>query len=155
MRHAAVVIRCAAVIALTAWAFLPASAQSEGVLKGVGGVRLEILGDDLPVPSATLQADVEAQLRQAGIVVDPIRAARLRLLIAIFRPEGMPDNYIYSALLQLDEQALTRRGQTNSVTWQSEVVLGLTRRDDPERFRGSMKSLVQEFVNAYLAANPK
>jgi hypothetical protein len=155
MRHAATIVRCAAVIALIACASLPAAAQPEAVLKGVGGVRLEILGDDLPVPNATLQADVEAQLRQAGIVVDPIRAARLRLLIAIFRPEGLPDNYIYSALLQLDEQALTRRGQADSVTWQSEVVLGLALRDDPERFRGSIKTLVQEFVNAYLAANPK
>jgi len=142
-------------IALLACASTPAAAQPEAVLKGVGGIRLEILGDDLPVPKATLQADVEAQLRQGGIVVDPIRAARLRLLIAVFRPEGMPDNYIYSALLQLDEQALTRRGQTDSVTWQSEVVLGLTLRDDPERFRGSIKSLVQEFVSEYLAANPK
>ena len=155
MRRTGAVIRWAAMIALLACASTPAAAQPEAVLKGVGGIRIEILGDDLPVPKATLQADVEAQLRQGGIVVDPIRAARLRLLIAVFRPEGMPDNYIYSALLQLDEQALTRRGQTDSVTWQSEVVLGLTLRDDPERFRGSIKSLVQEFVSEYLAANPK
>src|SRR5262249_17158005 len=99
--------------------------------------------------------DVETQLRQGGVVVDPLRAARLRLLIAIFRPEGLPDNYIYSALLQLDELALTRRGQADSVTWQSEVVPGLTLRSDPQRFRGSLRSLVEEFVNAYLAANPK
>jgi len=149
------IIRCAAAIALITCASLPADAQPEAVLKGVGGVRLEILGDDLPVPSATLQADLEAQLRQAGIVVDPIRAARLRLLIAIFRPGELPDNYIYSALLQLDEQALTRRGQADSVTWQSAVVLGLALRNDLERFHDSMKGLVQEFVNAYLAANPK
>jgi hypothetical protein len=155
MRHAVVAIRYAVAIALIACAALPAVAQPEAVLKGVGGVRLEILGDDLPVPKATLQADVETQLRQGGVVVDPLRAARLRLLIAIFRPDGLPDNYIYSALLQLSEQALTRRGQADSVTWQSEVVLGLTLRNDPERFRGSMRSLVEEFVNAYLAANPK
>jgi hypothetical protein len=114
------------------------------------------MGDDLPVPNATLQTDVELQLRQAGIIVDPIRAARLRLLIAIFRPDGLPANYIYSAQIQLDEQALTRRGlAADAMTWQSEVVLGLALCDDPERFRGAIQKLVHEFVNAYLAANPR
>jgi hypothetical protein len=149
-------IRHAVVIALIALACLPAAAQPEGILKGVGGIRLEIAGDDLPVPSATLQTDVEQRLRQSGIIVDPIRAARLRILIAIFRPEGLPANYIYSAQLQLDEQALTRRGSSaDAVTWQSGIVLGLAARDDAERFRGVIQDLVKEFVNAYLAANPK
>ena len=143
-------------ITLIAFVCLPVAAQQEGILKGLGGIRLEIMGDDLPVPKATLLTDVERQLRQAGIIVDPIRAARLRLLIAIFRPEGLPANYIYSAQLQLDEQAVSRRGlASDAVTWQSEVVLGLALRDDPERFRGAIQDLVHEFVNAYLAANPR
>jgi hypothetical protein len=156
MRPAVEVIRCAVVIALIAFVCLPVAPQQEGILKGLGGVRLEIMGDDLPVPNATLQTDVELQLRQAGIIVDPIRAARLRLLIAIFRPDGLPAHYIYSAQIQLDEQALTRRGlAADAMTWQSEVVLGLALRDDPERFRGAIQKLVHEFVNAYLAANPR
>jgi hypothetical protein len=127
-----------------------------GDSQGTGGIHLEIMGNDLPVPSATLQTQVELQLRQSGITVDPIRAARLELLIAVFRPDGLPDNYIYSAQLQLEERALTRRGPSaDVVTWQSEVVLGLALRDDPERFRGAIQGLVQEFVNAYLAANPR
>ena len=146
---------CAVVITVIAFVCLPVAAQQEGILKGVGGIRLEIVGDDLPIPNATLQTDIELQLRQAGIIVDPIRATRVRLLIAIFRPEGLPANYIYAAQLQLDEQAVTRRGQADSVTWQSEVALGLALRDDPERFRGTVQSLTHEFVNAYLTANPK
>jgi hypothetical protein len=94
------------VITLIAFVCLPVAAQQEEILRGLGGIRLEIMGDDLPVPNATLRTDVELQLRQAGIIVDPIRAARLRLLIAIFRPEGLPANYIYSAQFQLDEQTV-------------------------------------------------
>ena len=151
-------IRWAVVIALIALICLPVAAQEGSILKGLGGVRLEVAGDDLPVPATTLQTDAELGLRQAGLIVDQIRAARLRLLIAIFRPEGLPTNYIYSAQLQLDERALTRRGESaDVVTWQSDIVLGLGLRDDPEteRFRSVIRSLIHEFTSAYLAANPK
>lgn len=150
-------IRCAVVvITLIALACRPVAAQEESVLKGLGGVRLEILGDDLPVPVATLQADAEQGLRQAGVIVDPLRAARLRLLIAILRPDGLPANYIYSAQLQLDERVLTRRGlSAEVVTWESKVVVGLALRDDAGRFHAVIQELVHEFITAYLAANPK
>ena len=149
-------IRCVVVITLIGLAGLPATAQEESVLKGLGGVRLEIVGDNLPVPAATLQTDVERQLRQAGIVVDPLRAARLRVLVATFRPDGLPTNYIYSAQVQLDERALTRRGlSAQVVTWDSETVLGLGVLDDTERFRVVIQKLTQEFIDAYAAANPK
>jgi hypothetical protein len=149
-------IACVVVITLIALVFLPAAAQEESVLKGMGGVRFEIAGDNLPVPAATLRADVEQRLREAGIIVDPLRAARLRLLIASFRPDGLPTNYVYSAQLQLDERALTRRGlSAEVVTWESETVLGLAILDDTERFRASIQNLVQEFIRAYVAANPK
>jgi hypothetical protein len=149
-------IRCGAVMMLITLACLPAAAQEESVLKGIGGVRFEIAGDNLPVPAATLRAEVELRLRGAGIIVDPLRAARLRLLIASFRPDGLPTNYVYSAQLQLDERALTRRGlSAEVVTWESETVLGLAILDDTEHFRASIQNLVQEFISAYVAANPK
>jgi hypothetical protein len=149
-------IACVVVIALIALACLTAAAQEESVLKGLGGVRVDIAGDNLPVPAATLQTDVELQLRQAGIIVDPLRAARLRVLIASFRPDGLPTNYIYSVQLQLDERALTRRGQSAEVvTWVSEIVLGLGILDETERFRAVVQRLAQEFARAYVAANPK
>ena len=149
-------IRWTAMIVLTALAWLPAAAQEESVLKGLGGVRVEVVGDKLPVPAATLQSDVELRLRRAGIIVDPIRAPRLRLLIAVFRPEALPANYVYSAQVQLDERALTRRGlNAEVVTWESETVLGLGVLDDTDRFRAAVQTLVQEFADAYAAANPK
>ena len=149
-------IACVAVITLIALASLRVTAQEESVLKGLGGVRVEIAGDNLPVPAATLQTDVELELRQKGIVVDPLRAARLRILIASFRPDGLPTNYIYSVQLQLDEHALTRRGQSAEVvTWESEIVLGLGILDEAERFRAVVQRLAQEFASAYVAANPK
>ena len=149
-------IRCAVMITLIAVAWLPATAQEESVLKGLGGVRVEIVGDSLPVPAATIQSEVELRLRQAGITVDPIRAPRVRLLVAVFRPDGLPTNYIYSVQLQLDERALTRRGlNAEVVTWESEIVLGLGIRDETDRFRSAIQSVVQEFASAYAAANPK
>lgn len=149
-------IRFVAVITLIVLAWLPATAQEESVLKGLAGVRLEIVGDNLPVPAPALQTDVELRLRQAGIVVDPLRAARLRVLVATFRPDGLPTNYIYSAQVQLDERALTRRGlSAQVVTWDSEIVLGMGVVDDTERFRAVIQKLTQEFIDAYAAANPK
>jgi len=111
-----------------------------------------------------LKTDVELKLRLAGIKVisfeefqkTPASAASLILNISIIKTSR--SWYAFYAELNLMESAITlRHFQTlkyfGMVSWESKGFIGYT--PDLSTVRNVAKDLVDEFVTAYLAVNPK
>jgi hypothetical protein len=125
----------------------------------VEGLDSEIEKDGLN--AATLKTDMELQLRGAGIKVlsreelYQIKGATgLYLNVHVLKHDSA--GYIYNVNLSLKEEArLIRMAYLAplATTWESEVSLGVT--PNISDIRATVKDLVDEFIDMYLAANPK
>jgi len=133
-------------------------------LTGVG-VLVEEMNPDAEkdgLARSTLQTDVELKLRQAGIRVlskDEWLAApgrpSLYLNVNTFSRTGL---YAYCILLKVKQRVtLIRNLATTSwgTTWDSRGFMGTVGADNLHTVRDDVRDQVDQFINAYLAANPK
>lgn len=155
----------------------PALADSEferATLKGLTGVNVlvEKLHADVEregLAQSTLRTDVELKLRQAGIRVltekemlaTPTRGAPyLYLTVGATKGTGTLAG-VYSLYIRLELRQsviLERNPSITSVgvtTWDSTAHLGIVPVHSLSAVRGIVRDAVDEFINAYLAANPK
>lgn len=129
------------------------------VVVSVEGLNAEIEKEGLK--AATLKADTELQLRGAGLKVlsreefYKIKGATgLYLKVHVLKHDSA--GYVYNVSLSLKEKAhLTRIPYLAplATTWESDVSLGIT--PNISDIRATVNALVNEFVDMYLAANPK
>ena len=161
-----------AVLALAVGLVAPAVAQDfEGeraTLAGLTGVRVVVEGMNLDaekdgLAESTLQTDVELKLRQAGIRVltreegfaDPgfphlyLNVGTLRIRTGF---------YVYCIRLELKQRVVLIRNlaiTSLGVTWQARGIVGSVGADRLHTVRDDVRDQVDQFLNAYLAANPK
>lgn len=160
----------------------PTSTQSRSVyvaddietLRGLRGVyvvvetiRADI--EDAGLTTEQLQTDVELRLRKVGVRVlseSEWLATRekpyLYVNINVFKTDPGGDVYYpYSISVALIQQVYLRRRNSNeqlvltpATTW-NKGLLGLLGRDKLRSVREDVGELIDMFINAYLAANPK
>ena len=115
------------------------------------------------VGESQLQTRVEAKLRQAGIRVltqeegDKAPASPyLYLNINSTQMQGKPLFASVAIALELQERVVLQRGKKTAfaATW-STATVGTVPADDVRSIYDRVGDLVDEFVNDYLAANPK
>ena len=157
-------LRTLAVLALVLHA-QTAVAQSRGLgsesLRGLTSVKL-VVEDVGPagaavVDTTSLRIQVEYELRQAGIVVSDTALPLLYLNINLIpTPDGYA--YAYSYLLTLSDlvtlQRLPRGAHPVAVTWYEAGTGYAGREVVSAEVPRATRSLVQSFLNDYLAANP-
>jgi hypothetical protein len=104
--------------------------------------------------ASTLQTDVELKLRQAGIRVEET-TAYLYVRVTTLKREAM---YAYSMTANLSQHVVLVRDpaiSANAVTWNALGGIGMVGSARLSVIRDYVRDVVDEFVNAYLAANPK
>src|SRR5262245_31936254 len=134
-------------------------------LKGIRAVKVLIgeIGPEaqkLGLAKSTLTTDVELRLRQVGITVLPSGESGSPVLyvrVLVVMSSGV---YAYSLDVQLyDYVTLVRNPtdkQTIAATWNALPGVGMTgSAQASEAIRQNLRDMVDQFVNAYLAANPK
>jgi hypothetical protein len=113
----------------------------------------------------TLQTDVELRLREAGVPVLLKSEALKRpgcpiLYLSVIVLERESGGYAYSADVELTEQVtLVRKPAVIAIgatTWHARSIVGVVGASElAETVRGTVRDQVAQFVNVYLAANPK
>ena len=110
---------------------------------------------------ATIRTDVELKLRQAGIHVlaKPLETDFAIVLVSILSIERPTGGFAYSIKLEIAQRVRLDRAPRSQVagkTWGARDVVGVVGTD---RFvhviRENVKDMTDEFLNAYLAANPR
>ncbi len=112
----------------------------------------------------TLQTDVELRLRQAGIRVLTKEESQLTLSVPVLyvkvRTIKSRDSTSYAFYIAVDlaQTATLLRDQTKFqkgvTTWKALDTLGTVGRRKITTLRDEVRDMVDEFINAYLAANP-
>ncbi len=112
-----------------------------------------------------IHTDVELKLRQAGITVltkeewsatHPAGLPYLYVNVQAFKQrEGL---YAFNVIVELDQSVRLVRNpsvRASVATWRATPVLGTTGERDLGSVRERVRDLTDQFINAYLAANPK
>lgn len=167
--------RWTTILGLVVWSFAmpapPALAQTQNddikSVRGLPGVGVVILGlpdrstDPAVATTGEIQADVEAQLRQAGIRV----LSRAEVATTPSRPyieikmafvHAPADGYFYIVQLTMRQSAVLTSGQTLSVRTFEDAAAEWTKAADSERrVRAAIKEEVSRFINLWGVANRK
>lgn len=130
---------------------------------GVGGnTAIQGFDDGAHELSTQLIDDARLILRQAGIAaptssfyLDGEAVPGLEVNVSIGYEEDF-GAYVYSVDVKLEQPVITGQGEKiRAATWDSQVA-GIAGKDEmPEAVRGRVKHLVDLFLRAYLAENPK
>ena len=136
-------------------------------LSGLRGIyvlveKIEPFAERMGLTKSTLQADVEAKLRQAGvrILTKDEWVAELGKPVLSLHVNAIPQSlglYVFSIQLRLNQGVrLTRDPSIESMatTW-SVVMVGTIGADQLVQVRDSVRGRVDEFIQAYLAVNPR
>ncbi len=161
------ILRCGASVAAFFALLCPLkAATSDPGLKGISevGVRVSSLGVDekrAGLTEAQLLEDVQAKLKQSGLrVVDMDKAAGIYLDL---HPKcahiGQSRSFVYSVLLFFRQPVLTAREPRtlllDAITW-SDGEGGISPEEKlTTHVREATAGLVDSFLRAYLAENPK
>jgi hypothetical protein len=147
--------------------------QSEReTLVGLAGVKVvvEKIDPDAERDGLTRSAlltDVELKLRQVGIPVLSEMDWKgtpgwpyLYLEVGFLRNVSAPPLVLYAFHISLhlnQEVRLERNLKIGGIaaTWQARGMVGTTGPNDLRKVRETVRDMVDEFINAYLAANPK
>jgi hypothetical protein len=146
--------------------------HSRQTLAGLRGVHVDVWGvrEDAQrhgLSETQLQTDVELRLREAGIEVlsmdDLLRTAGVPVLHVtagtMHLSDSMSGVYAYCVSVELEQG--THLARTPSVhvigrTWNATGMFGVVGANHlEERVRRDVRDLTDQFINAYLAANPK
>jgi len=151
---------------------MTAAADNETQRKTLAGlqavyVTIETLDSEVErdgLSESAIQTDVELKLRQAGIPVltheQWLRTpgkAWLYLNVNVHKEQSW-GGYVYGIKLHLiQEVTLTRapRTITDAATWEAVGKVGIAGQARLSSIRDSAKDMVDQFINAHLAANPK
>jgi len=134
----------------------------KGIAVVIGDLRPDAIADGLD--SAQLKTDVELRLRKAGIKVfdkigDPDNTNLATLDININTIKSTEGLYSYSLILDVSELVRLIRPVpklTSGVTWRSTSNVGYVGAlNMPASLRQTVSDGTDEFINAYLAQNPK
>lgn len=137
-------------------------------LKGLQGFYIQV--DRLPyevedggLTKADIQRDIELLLRKGGAVVltreqaaDSPNAPRLHVRLLAGKPKNSPF-YNYCVTMSFSQAATLTRDPgvaVDAITWH-EVGLGMAKKKDLVRVREILTDMANDFLNAYLAENPK
>jgi len=147
----------------------PAQTQKDDLasLRGLPGVGVQVLGlpgrstDPAVMTTGEVQADVEAQLRQAGIrLLSPAELATtpsrpyIEINFGFVRTPG--DIHFYIVQVTMRQSAVLTSGQVMSVrTFEDATAEWTSAADRPARLRAAVKEEVSRFVNAWGIANRK
>jgi hypothetical protein len=147
----------------------PARAQSDtdlsrATLRGVAGVAvvIENLKQDAQLDGlhqADIQADVELELRRAGIRVltdtESAYAAAQPWLYVDVNTVKRDGEYLFAVGVHLNQSVTLASGERAfAATWQISFVGSVGAANLPQ-VRGEVTGTVRKFVGAWLAANPK
>ena len=138
-------------------------------LAGLKGIYVEMESIDSEVErdglsASAIQTDVELKLRQAGVTVlthdQWLRTTGKPWLYLNVNVHKEPSwgGYVYGIKLHLiQEVTLTRAPRTiiDAATWEAVGSVGIAGQARLSHIRDAAKDMVDQFINAYLAANPK
>lgn len=162
----------AALLALLVAVSHVAAAQTDSARSAEVGLRglaaLTVIVDDLPPAAANallfdvqVRTDVELRLRRAGVRVLPeaqAPAGAPYLYVAVHLTETTSGVQAWSTAVEFEQRVVLLRLPTLSTfaaTWRATERLGLSPPERAgERVRAALADQVDEFVNAWLAANP-
>jgi len=134
-----------------------------GVYVWVGSIQDEAQRDGLD--TMQIRTDVELKLRQAGIPVlieeQSMSRVDAPVLFVVLNAVKNPEVplYAFSANVELHQVVRLIRNPAATIraaTWTATGFTGMVGRDHPPRLlRDEIRDLIDRFINAYLAANPK
>ena len=143
------------------------STTNRVTLKGLQGigviVRLNDPGKRYDLTENAIQTDIELKLRTAGIKVfdtSPLKVAGEAGLVAyidMYDRHGESDVLAFSINLSVEQPVVLLRDSSINViaeTWALGLV-GTVGKDKAQEVRVNVKDLTDQFINAYLTANPK
>ena len=151
-------------VGLCAWQAHATSEYERATLKGLPGVGLsfERPGEDAERDGLTRQLlgeDVYLQLHQAGIrVLDHFAVnGRPALYLNVNTLKTGTGLYVFSLSLDLKQTVKLSRASITaySATWSATGRLGAIEATELRTLRETVRDMVDEFINAYLAVNPK
>ena len=113
-----------------------------------------------------LRQDVELRLRKAGIRIlsekdfksnplTPVLDIRAHFGRQKGTREGLYAYHLYLALSQIVSLSRDPKITTFTSTWDSKYKLGVVEKSNVRKIREPVADLADEFINAFLAANPK
>ena len=137
-------------------------------LKGLRGVAVIVTPQSSEVQqngltTSAIQTDVELKLRQAGIPIlelnlDNVSAptfAQLHVNVSVFtHSDGI---WPFAIRIDVSQAVSLKRDPSivlNAATW-DETSYGMVGKQNVRSVRDGVKGLVDKFINAYLAMNPK
>jgi hypothetical protein len=160
-------------LALSSQGFAQDTRDTDG-LRGLAGVAVRVTGLKQEVErdglsKAQLQTDVELRLRKAGIrvltedqwLIAPGQPT-LSVIVALYKvsnPETI-NGYAKSVDVVLRQNVVLSRTPSTivrgAITWQSTLMVGVSNSTVLQNdIRERVADVVDEFINAFLAANPK
>ncbi len=171
-RSGVVVVTVLALVMMAPVSLILADSELErATLVGLKGVEVVVEEVDPEAErdglvKSTLQTEVELKLRQAGILVLSRTQAGstpgnpwLYLRVSAVKGSGTLQRlYVFSVSLELNQ--IVRLDRNPSVitfarTWSARGFIGTVGAANLSSVRESVRDRVDEFINAYLAANPK
>jgi len=150
----------------------PLVGQGEETLAGLKGVSVyvERIKDEVQragLEENQIRTDVELRLRQAGVPVltkqqsfDSAGSPLLDVDVHAVKVtnEGVESFYIFHVLIELNQSVrLVRKPslRVHATTWATGGTVGAIAADKLGSIRDIVRDQVDQFINAYLAANPK
>lgn len=128
----------------------------KGVEVFVGKIAAE--AEQYGLTKSTIQTDVELKLREAAITVLDLKPGQPWLNVNINLLTNSTGPWPYELSVELRQSAVLPREHPilfpDAVTW-SAGVFGNVGKAKVNTLRDDIKDLVDKFINAYLAANPK
>lgn len=138
-------------------------------LRGLQGLELFVMGPKAEIEKyglteSQIRTDVELKLRQAGVRMLSSKerfrtpGAPLFTVFAFVDKQPNGDAFLVNIRAELTQSVLLERDRSiscNATTWQTWPKVGLLGSRDLQSVRQVVKDHVDEFINDYLAANPK